>query len=72
MTLTPRESQVLCLLCLGKMTKEIAADLKISEKTVQYFRARLSKKTGTVERVGLIRWAIKNNYITITTFLTPS
>lgn len=42
--LTPREHQVLCQVVLGRLNKQIAADLDICEKTVKVHRAQVMKK----------------------------
>lgn len=43
-TLTPRESEVLKHIAAGKLNKQIASDLKISEKTVKVHRGRVMSK----------------------------
>jgi two-component system response regulator FixJ len=45
-TLTPRETQVLGLLAAGKASKVIAADLGISERTVDVHRFNVMRKVG--------------------------
>ncbi len=52
--LTPREHEVLGLLCQGKSTKAIARELSISPKTVEYHRANLLKKTGMKSATSLV------------------
>ncbi len=52
--LTPREHEVLSLLCQGKSTKTIARELSISPKTVEYHRANLLKKTGLKSATSLV------------------
>ncbi len=52
--LTPREHEVLSLLCQGKSTKAIARELSISPKTVEYHRANLLKKTGLKSATSLV------------------
>ncbi len=52
--LTPREHEVLSLLCQGKSTKAIARELSISPKTVEYHRANLLKKTGMKSATSLV------------------
>ena len=44
-SLTPREKEVMALMVRGKTGKEIAAELNISSKTVEKFRAKVMKKT---------------------------
>ncbi len=45
-TLTPRETDVLRLIALGRSSKEIADDLKISPGTVETHRANIARRTG--------------------------
>lgn len=54
-TLSAREKDVLQLLLLGKSSKEIAAELSISSKTVLKHRANILDKTRTNSVVELIR-----------------
>jgi DNA-binding CsgD family transcriptional regulator len=42
--LSPRETQVLFAAAVGQSTKETAADLGISHKTVEYFWSRIFNK----------------------------
>jgi DNA-binding NarL/FixJ family response regulator len=57
--LTPRESEVVKLVAEGHTTREIAATLVISEKTVERHRANVLDKLGMRDRVGLTRYAIR-------------
>lgn len=56
-TLYNRELQVLELLGRGRTTKEIAADLGISPKTVEFYRETLKKKLGVPDSLTLVRLA---------------
>jgi two-component system invasion response regulator UvrY len=56
-TLSPRELQVLRLVAAGKTLKEIAAELALSGKTVETYRARIAEKTGLSSNVELTRYA---------------
>jgi DNA-binding NarL/FixJ family response regulator len=59
--LSPRQRQILNLLGQGKATKEIAAALEISVKTVETHRARMMEVLG-VRRAGeLLRLAMKHS-----------
>src|SRR5262249_1381689 len=42
--LTPREREVLTHVVVGKLNKEVAAEMGISEKTIKVHRARVMKK----------------------------
>ncbi len=44
--LTAREREVVALLCQGKPNKAVAAELDISEKTVEFHRANIMTKLG--------------------------
>ena len=48
--LSPRENQVLSLICKGKLYKEIAYELSISEKTVQFHTKSIFIKLGVSSR----------------------
>jgi two-component system secretion response regulator SsrB len=52
--LTPREKQVLRLVAEGWTSREIAAQLKISPKTVEVFRQNLLRKVGVKNSVQLV------------------
>jgi len=62
-TLAPRERQVLQLVAEGHTSKEIAALLGLSVKTVDSYRARLMEKLDLHETAGLVRYAIRNGVI---------
>jgi len=55
--LTPRERQIMELVVAGHPSKNIAADLRISRRTVENHRASIMKKTGTKSLLGLARLA---------------
>ena len=61
--LTPREAEVVKLVAEGYSTKEIAATLGISGKTVERHRANLMQKLGLRDRVELTRYAIRTGLI---------
>jgi DNA-binding NarL/FixJ family response regulator len=58
-TLSERERVVLRLLAQGRRTKEIAAELGLSPKTVETYRARLMSKLDIDNLSGLVRFAIR-------------
>jgi DNA-binding NarL/FixJ family response regulator len=62
-TLTPRESQVVKLIAEGRSSREIAAELVISEKTVERHRANILEKLGMHDRVELTRYAIRRGLV---------
>ncbi|MGE0649269.1 MAG: response regulator transcription factor [Alphaproteobacteria bacterium] len=53
-SLTPREQQVLELVIKGKLNKQIAGDLGISEKTVKVHRSRVYEKLGVFSVAELV------------------
>jgi DNA-binding NarL/FixJ family response regulator len=61
--LTPRESQVVKLIAEGRSNREIAAELVISEKTVERHRANILEKLGMHDRVELTRYAIRRGLV---------
>lgn len=58
--LTDREVQFLRLACSEKTYVEIAADMFVSERTVDGYRDTLFKKLGICSRVGLVLYALRN------------
>ena len=57
-TLTPREREVLTLMTRGKPNKVMAADLGVSQRTVEIHRARVMEKTGAPSLAQLVRMAM--------------
>jgi len=57
-TLTPREREVLTLMTSGKPNKVMAADLGVSQRTVEIHRARVMEKTGAASLAQLVRMAM--------------
>jgi FixJ family two-component response regulator len=56
-SLTPREQEILTAIVAGKRNKVIAADLGISERTVETHRAHIMTKSGAsnvIELVGMV------------------
>ena len=64
--LTDREIEVLKLVAEGKFNKEIASQLKISERTVKNHISNIFKKIDVSDRTQAAVFAIKNNMIIIT------
>jgi FixJ family two-component response regulator len=56
-TLSPREQQVMFLVAAGKMNKQVAGDLGISEITVKIHRRAVMRKMGARTLADLIRMA---------------
>ena len=61
--LSPREREVLHMMLEGKRLKEIAASLDISVKTVTTHRARLMRKLGVTDNMGLYRYSVRNGLV---------
>ncbi|HAA04892.1 MAG TPA: DNA-binding response regulator [Syntrophobacteraceae bacterium] len=64
-TLTAREQQVLRMVAEGRSTKDIAADLFISPKTVENHRANIMEKLNLHNTIELVRYAAKLGLIDI-------
>ena len=56
-TLSPREQQVMLLVTAGKMNKQVAGDLGISEITVKIHRGAVMRKMGARTLADLVRMA---------------
>lgn len=61
--LTPRQTEILRLVANGKTTKEIARDLGISPKTVEFHRGRLMERIGVRDVTGLTRFALQTGVV---------
>ncbi|WP_263384705.1 response regulator [Granulicella arctica] len=61
--LTPREREVLRLLADGMTSKEVAAKLAISTRTVESHRVNINRKLGFASIADLVRYAIRNGII---------
>ena len=61
--LTSRQREILQLIAEGKNTKEIAAELDISIKTVESHRLQLMDRLNIHDVPGLVRYAIRNGLV---------
>jgi len=57
-TLTPREREVLALVASGKANKVMAADLGVSQRTIEIHRARVMEKMGASSLAHLVRMVL--------------
>jgi len=57
--LTPREREVMALVTQGKANKVIAADLDLSQRTVEIHRAHVMEKMGANSLAHLVRMALE-------------
>ena len=60
--LTPRETEVMEQMVIGKPNKLIAAGLAMSPRTVEIHRARVMQKTGAKSLSHLVRMALKAGF----------
>ena len=63
LSLTPREKEILSLICKEMTTAEIAEQLFISKRTVEGHRQNLLDKTGVRNTAGLVIYALKNQLV---------
>jgi two-component system response regulator NreC len=63
--ITPREVQVIRLLALGRVNKEVASDLGITVRTVETHRAKIMDKLGIHLIAELVHYAIRKNLIPV-------
>jgi DNA-binding CsgD family transcriptional regulator len=61
--MTPREIEILEQIASGKSTKEIAADLFVSENTVKTHTSRVFDKLGVTRRTQAVRAGRANGLI---------
>lgn len=62
--LSEREAEVLRLIALGYVNKEVATQLDLSVKTVETFKARSMQKLGLRSRVDIVRHAMERGWLT--------
>jgi DNA-binding CsgD family transcriptional regulator len=63
--LTHREREVLQTLAEGKSTREAAAALGVSTKTIETHRRRIMEKLGIHSIAGLVKYAIRHGITSV-------
>ncbi len=63
--LSPRERDVVRLLCRGMTSKEIAAELHLTPKTVDCYRATIMEKLGVRGVAGIVKYALREQLTTL-------
>jgi DNA-binding NarL/FixJ family response regulator len=61
--LSEREHEVVLRVVQGYSNKEIAAQLSLSVKTVETYRARALEKLGLTGRAALVRYALEHGWL---------
>lgn len=61
--LSDREKEVLIRLAWGYSNKEIAAELDLSVKTVETYKARVGEKVGLRSRAEMVRFALRQGWL---------
>jgi len=61
--LSEREFQIFCKLAAGRTVSEIAAELRLSVKTVSTYRSRVLEKMGFNSNADITTYALRNNLI---------
>jgi DNA-binding NarL/FixJ family response regulator len=57
--LSPREVEIIVMICEQLATKEIADETKLSLKTIEKYRTTIMEKTGARNMVGIVVYAIR-------------
>lgn len=70
-SMTPRRFEVLLLISEGLSTREIATRLEVSEKTAETHRTILMRIAKVHNMMHLVRWGMRNKYISIKSMLRP-
>ncbi|MFN3916507.1 MAG: response regulator [Flavobacteriales bacterium] len=63
MKLTEVEKTLITLVCEEKTNKEIADELQLSSKSIEFKKRLLFKKIGCKTTVGLVKYAVTNNLL---------
>ncbi|WPP53074.1 response regulator [Catalinimonas niigatensis] len=60
--LTPREEEILTLICKEYTNREVAKELGLSVRTIDGHRNRILKKTGMKNTAGLVKFALRSGF----------
>ena len=63
--LTRREKQVLAMVVDGLTTREMAAKLNLSPRTIDHHRSNLLKKFNLKNSVDLVKYAVRHGYVDV-------
>ena len=63
--LTDRQREILVLLAQGETAKQIAQQLNISIKTVEFHKANITRKVGVHTTADLIKFALAHGLTTL-------
>lgn len=61
--LSEREKEVLLRLAWGYSNKEVAAELNLSVKTIETYKARIGEKLGLRSRTELVQYALRQGWL---------
>jgi DNA-binding NarL/FixJ family response regulator len=61
--LSHKEKETLILICKDKLTKEIAEEMNVSERTIERYKSNIYEKTKAKTPAGLALYALKNKLI---------
>ncbi|MGH8627854.1 MAG: response regulator transcription factor, partial [Gammaproteobacteria bacterium] len=61
--LSEREEEVMRLIASGRSNKEIAAQIGISVKTIEYHKAQSMKKLDLRSRADIIRYGVQHGWL---------
>jgi DNA-binding NarL/FixJ family response regulator len=60
---SPREIEIIRLICQQKTAREISRQVYLSERTVEQYRSNITKRIGARNIAGIIRFALQNHII---------
>ncbi len=70
-SLTPKEIEIVKLICKGKLLKEIAYDLKIKLSTLNTHLKNIYHKTHCSNLRELLLWGLRNGIAVTTQYFKP-